>query len=470
MQAQRLGRPHSYYDVRFPGAQSRDDTVYPVYRNPNVFALRGHTIAYVRKPAIGESEIVVHDLVTGQDLVFCGEAREDITCLTLTDDLLGFASTEGVLYVVDLRDHEPPLRLRLPSAQATALAGDEDTVVALLDCNMIAVYASSTKRLETYSFQPQVEEHYNVALEPAMIMLSIRRGIVDMFSNGNRIEVLAGEDGTDEEALPQLIHHIGHIRFALDGSHLPTRKRLDVKVSSGVELCTEWKVAIGGVHPLGVVDQFHVRLQGLYFNDGDTLWQQERTIVFDAKTALLHLEHHRLVERPCRSQFTGELLLRWKDCYYMLDYLWSVVDTFMEVPDGIDSQENIIGLAGQSSLSLYSVDDDDNDQLHGFAACTNGAFLVVLTGPRTQPCCFGRILVWCFDEEVQMAGGKTTGLWGPERNLNEVEVWERRPGFRLRPARAHVLPFEGGRRTGKDELLVMPPGSRRDEAAWIADE
>ncbi|TKA49463.1 hypothetical protein B0A54_00129 [Friedmanniomyces endolithicus] len=421
MQAQRLGRPHSYCDVRFPGAQSRDDTIYPEYRNPHVFALRGHTIAYVRKPARGESEIVVHDLVTGQDLVFCGEAREDITCLTLTDDLLGFASTEGVLYVVDLRSHEPPVRLRLPSAQATALAGDEDTVVALLDCSMIAVYASSTKRLETYYFQPQVEGQYNVALEPAMIMLSIRRGTIDVFSNGNRIEVLAGEDGTDEEALPQLIHHIGHMRFALDGSHLPTHKRLEVKVSSGVELRTEWKVAIGGIHPLGVVDQHHVRLQGLYLNDADIYWQQDRTIVFDAKTALLHLEHHRLVERPCRSQFTGELLLRWKDCYYMLDYPWNVVDTFVEVPDGIDSQENIIGLAGQSS-------------------------------------------------PFPMAGGKMTGMWGPERNLNEVEVWERRPGFRLRPARAHVLPFEGGRRTGKDELLVMPPGSRRDEAAWIADE
>jgi len=183
-------------------------------------------------------EVVAHDLVTGQERVLCGEAKEDIKCITLSENLLGFASTDGVLYVADLRIHDPPLRFQVPSAQVTALTSDGDTIALLAGSSTIAVFSSSTKKLETYSFAQQVGTVLNSTLTPTNILLSVRHGTVDVFSNGIGSEG-PGAEWYHRSTPPSIIHFIGHMRFNLWSCRRPEHKPLKCTISSVLELYTE---------------------------------------------------------------------------------------------------------------------------------------------------------------------------------------------------------------------------------------
>ncbi|TKA67655.1 hypothetical protein B0A55_08143 [Friedmanniomyces simplex] len=436
MPALRLGRPFSYYESRVQFAVPTSRVRSRVLRT---VALHGHSIAYVRRPVGGGSEVVIHDIVCGQDRIFCGAARENIMCLTFTDKLLGFATPEGVLYVADLRTHELSIRLRLPSAQVIALTSDEDSIALLLGHGTVVVYSFTTKRLEAYSFAQQIKDVFNIALTPANIMLNVLRGTLDIFSYNFRTPALSDEDCADEDC-PNMIHYIGHMRFHLSRSHHAPCQSLIPQASSISEVQAEQEIAIGTIQPLGTDELHRIRLETLANDHSPSSspqeWRQDRSLVFNANTSQLHLERHRLGKRlheedgssSARSPNTDPkgTLLRWQDGYYSVKWDGSVVTTFAAVgvqdDDGVGRVEKKTRLAYQGFLACG--ESSEEVELPGVlaAAFVNGSFLVIFAGARGDAARPGRVLVYCFGEDVRMAGGRSTGLWGPEKAICPVEM------------------------------------------------
>ncbi|KAK0345943.1 hypothetical protein LTR91_017962 [Friedmanniomyces endolithicus] len=468
MQAERLGRPFSYYETR---VDSKERLGKRSSCAPGMFALCGHSIAYVRTTIAGGScEVVAHDLVTGQDRVFYGDAGEDITCITLTGNLLGFTSKCGVLYVADLRVQEPPLRVRMPSAQATALTSDEDTIAVLAGPSTIAVYSSNTNMLETYSFTRQVEPLLRNPLQPTNILLSVRHGTIDVFSNGIAVGGPGDERYAKSSGSP-MIHYIGHMRFDLCRCHHSEHEPLKYKASSMLELyvANERERAVSNIEALGIGEQYHLRTRFAGDSSASTDWRHDRSVLFDAKTAVLRPHHHSLEKitrndrdgneiEPCHELITHPWI-RWKDCYYGVGCEWvrasgrSFVSTFLQRPDGLAPPEDEAGLAYQSCIPVATCSRGEYGSAGVSAMFMNGPFLVVFFTMR-----FGvdRLIVYCFDERVQMAGGRTTGLWGPkakpETAASSPDTSEQRPVFHYTTARGHVvLPFEDRRRAGDYE-------------------
>ncbi|KAK0344202.1 hypothetical protein LTR91_021031 [Friedmanniomyces endolithicus] len=483
MQAERLGRPFSYYETR---VDSKERLGKRSSCAPGMFALCGHSIAYVRTTIAGGScEVVAHDLVTGQDGVFCGEAGEDITRITLTGNLLGFTSKCGVLYVADLRVQEPPLRVRMPSAQATALTSDEDTIAVLAGPSTIAVYSSNTNMLETYSFTRQVEPLLRNPLQPTNILLSVRHGTIDVFSNGVTIEG-PGDDRYAKPSGSPMIHYVGHMRFDLCRCHHSEHEPLKHKASSTLELyvTNELERAVISIEALGIGEQYHLRTRFGGVLSACTDWRLDQSVIFDAKTAVLrslHDSREKITrndrdgnEIEARHELTTPPWIRWKDCYYGVGCEWvhtsscSFVSTFTELPEGRDPPEDKAELAYQSCIPVATCSRGEYGSAGVSAMFMNGPFLAVFFTMR-----FGvdRLIVYCFDERVQMAGGRTTGLWGPKAKPETAaalpsETPEQRSVFQYTTARGHVaLPFEDGRRAGDYERWVVRPNLGRDQAA-----
>ncbi|KAK5143855.1 hypothetical protein LTR32_004109 [Rachicladosporium monterosium] len=368
---------------------------------------------------------------------------------------------------------------------ATALTSDEDTIAVLAGPSTIAVYSSNTNMLETYSFTRQVEPLLRNPLQPTNILLSVRHGTIDVFSNG----VTVGGPGDERDAKSSgsaMIHHIGHMRFDLCPCHHSGHEPLKYKASSTLELyvTNERERAVIRVEALGIGEQYHLRTRFAGDLSPCTDWRHDQSVIFDAKTAVLRSLHDSLEKitrndrdgneiKPCHELLTPPFL-RWKDCYYGVGCEWiqttscSFVSTFTELPEGRDPPEDKAELAYQSCIPVATYSRGEYGSAGVSAMFMNGAFLAVFFTMR-----FGvdRLMVYCFDERVQMAGGRTTGLWGPKAKPETAaalpsEASEQRSVFLYTTARGHVvLPFEDGRRAGDYERLVVRPDLGRDQSA-----
>lgn len=127
-QALRLGRPFSslYFEDEIA-----DDEYYS-HELPQ-FQLKGRFFAYLKGKHRESYRVVVRDLISGQTETLFGEAREKITGLTLTSEIVAFATYTGVLYVTDLNGLPNTRKaVRLPSARVRCLAGDKSVLACIL--------------------------------------------------------------------------------------------------------------------------------------------------------------------------------------------------------------------------------------------------------------------------------------------------------------------------------------------------
>ena len=278
MQAQRLGRPFSYQEIRLDLCKLMDR---PEKFKQHTVAFHGENLSYPRAVDGGGTELVVRDLATGNEHTYCGEAREDILCVTLHEDLLAFASFEGALYVASLRSPEPPTRLRLPSSAIAGLTSDGHGVALLVGTGTVMVYSLVTKRLTEHRFALLgIEGGSGATAVPHKLVLDYHRGTLDIFTC-HTVEA----DRSTRPGLPDMLH-VGHLR--LDIGHSASRTGLLEPVASSMlqlETSKGRTQTIERITQLGVPSlyQIHlVRAQGGRMGPPRYISRQEQSMYFDA--------------------------------------------------------------------------------------------------------------------------------------------------------------------------------------------
>ena len=421
----------------------------------------------------------MRNLWTGDEHTFCGEARENIMCVALTGSTLAFASFDGVLYVADLRSPDAPVRLRLPSSAVTGLTTDGHAVALLAGVGMILVYSSDTKRLMEHRFETQsVGGQPSNVLIPHKMILDSRRGTVDILSCQSSS---AGD--ADSDYIPTL--YVGHMRLQL-GQSVSQTSLLKPTVSSMLQFRTgtESHYQIDHLQYTGIPGRYQVVFR--YIETGMGGRQRPRqenlqgvSIMLDAGVPLLCQDDHSLVSgsghssMPCLSGSH----LRWKDAMYFFEHTDMPITTYVKSgqvdPDDITCKLRIAKpgsnkLVHQSWMECGQPGEWMSIPL--FAAFVNDSCLVtVAVDPNrtatTDEDAKGRILVWWFDEERDIPGARSTGLWGLENPLSQMEGEDRmrkrhyyvlpegavRPFSQLHTAYRHKLPYEEGRRSGYSE-------------------
>ncbi|KAK3614725.1 hypothetical protein LTR56_027063 [Elasticomyces elasticus] len=452
MQAQRLGRPFYYGETRYEVTQ-------PSSRR-NCVALHENNLAYVRTPVGGGHEVAVRDLVTGDERTYCGEARENIKRIALTGRLLAFANEEGTLYVADFQEPGPPIRLLMPSANVMYLTADGDTV-ALIAAARRATYLWScrTKRLHVCPFATQTAQgqdsagRYDVPLLSCTLRVDAETGTLDVFSDYRGNGPLDGSKVADPDGdPPNMFYCIGHMRFDISGNYSTTVPLTPI-CSSILEFQTGQKayIFLTGLQSIDMDGSYRMQID-TYDTPSrrpstDREWSQNKSIIFDSKSAEMRLERHHLPFPAVTPDFKKEFifsgrLLRWKNGYHSVFSDAEALTTFSEVGDGTEGPKK--QMKYQGTLSLYERAKPGGRR--SLAAFMNDQYLVVSAeNTHTQIPGQARVLVICFDESAKLAGGHLTGFW-PSQGKESRSPLDRTSTehlvIRYWPARDHVLPFE----------------------------
>ncbi|KAK3113203.1 hypothetical protein LTR53_009745 [Teratosphaeriaceae sp. CCFEE 6253] len=421
MRALRLGRPFAYYESR---VHLPDPNRSPRNRESTLcqtVALHHRTIAYARSPVGGGSDVVVRDLSTGHERTFCGEAREAIMCITLADDVLGFVSTQGVLYVADLRAPETSVeRLRLPSAHVEALTSDGDAVALRMAGDTVVVYSCTTRRLSSYQLPVQFvtgSDGSRCPLSAAGIILDTRRRTLDVFGHvWSSADSSSGKFFTAAEP-PGYAFVVGHRRFALD----PNNERgactqpllTSVAVAWPAREPGEGGYTLGEVRALGD-GRYRIWTHVPDMIDHDGLF--EGCILFDARTAQVFVQQYEVPDgtRQDYQDATVGYIVRWKDTHYSFYPIGTRehLAPFSPVQgDCAHSDRDAIHLAYRGKLERDWRKSPDEEFLAAFA---NDWCLVVFTTQRHPPSAegpLGRVSVFWFDELAPLADGLSTGFW-----------------------------------------------------------
>ncbi|KAK5739257.1 hypothetical protein LTR17_005363 [Elasticomyces elasticus] len=452
MQAQRLGRPFYYDETRYEVTQ-------PSSRR-NCVALHENNLAYVRTPVGGGHEVAVRDLVTGDERTYCGEARENIKRIALTGRLLAFVNEEGTLYVADFQEPGRPIRLLTPSANVMYLTADGDTV-ALIAATRRATYLWScrTRRLHVCPFATQTAQgqdsagRYDVPLLSCTLRVDAETGTLDVFSDYRGNGPLDGSKVADSDGeSPTMFYCIGHMRFDISRNYSTTVPLTPI-CSSILEFQTGQKayIFLTGLQSIDMDGSYRMQID-TYDTPSrrpstDREWSQNKSIIFDSKSAEMRLEHHHLpfptVDHDSKQDlvFSGRLL-RWKNGYHSVFDNAEALTTFSEIGDGMEGPKK--QMKYQGTLSLYERAKPGGRR--SLAAFMNDRYLVVSAeNTHTQIPGQARILVISFDEYAKLAGGHDTGFWpsqGKENRSPLDRTSTEHLVIRYWPARDHVLPFE----------------------------
>ncbi|KAK3652952.1 hypothetical protein LTR56_004900 [Elasticomyces elasticus] len=375
----------------------------------------------------GRSNVVLHDLTTGQERRVGGEAYEHIVAITLTEKVLGFVTLGSSLYVADLQSpEEPAVRTALPSSQVRAFKSDGNTIALSFYPDKLAVYNHINKRLELYHHarhnitEPGIKEK---PFTSADILVSEAQGTIDVFGHTSTFEDSWLEE-TNSSARSSFRNWIGHARYVLESRSRETGPLTPVTSSFiGIEpYARPGHYGFSGeARATGTDKLYRIRLDvesddaDLEYTDGSP----HSSVIFDAKTLKLYVERHQLtgLEHGRLSGAVTGHIVRWRDAVYCIHYFqdWRLTVFTVRLPD-IDAAGDAEGLAQNRNTLGRRVDAlGHNKYEHPKAAFVNDSCIVTLgyyawDSERTEGQS-GRISVFWFDEASTLAGGHDTGLW-----------------------------------------------------------
>lgn len=233
IQALRNGRPFSWVNFNdkfafFATSQSVSHQL----------RLKGKHIAYLRGNAeTRESNtVVVRDLVTGQAISLCGNAREKIMSIELTTDFVAFFTYVGTFYVASVLHLAAPLKpVRLPSSSIIATGADRGTLACILrGAPTLAAVIYDTRVRKSTSFNLQNLHDGDEAMDCYAILVNSHTLSIDIFTvvkdNAGlavRVKVsrysLAGDFQTHTSLT--IWHGLQDLKYVTLGSALPTGER-----------------------------------------------------------------------------------------------------------------------------------------------------------------------------------------------------------------------------------------------------
>jgi hypothetical protein len=183
--------------------------------------LKGTRVAFVRRPRKDCDSVVVRDLVSGDQTILYGDAREKITDISLSSTLIAFTTYSGKLYTQDFSSATRK-SVRLPSASIIALHADQDTVAVLVKGSgttyrhsmAIFDFASGTLKLID-NLTPELASHSSTddslpeTCISTMLMVNGHDKVVDLFDYTISTE--------DYECVRVRVEHV---RYSCDGQRV----------------------------------------------------------------------------------------------------------------------------------------------------------------------------------------------------------------------------------------------------------
>jgi hypothetical protein len=435
--ALRLARPftHVYLPEVF------DTSLPAMLKRRSEFQLKGGHLAYIRSL----HHVVVRDLISGGTALLCGEAREHVIHVALSDELVAFATYTGMLYVAWLKDLTAPLYpVRLPSSNAIVMAAEGGIVACVLAGShpVVVVYKAAFRKSTFFDLGAvqDLQQQTNPKTHLRVCAMSINEGseTVDIAAIVSPSE----QDRTEDTGLRVVV-----LRFSFAGEYI-----MQVAWEQQIPGLRHYSVFLGpfkatgerGVHKMELVYNYHrsrtgirdVRESGNADRGLRKVFRAELTFLFDdAKISLKSVDH-------TISVFTGlpgwaSRPLFWKDRLYRTGSHTGPMTAFLtasrsgtphgpaydgphtlqrldgdfinDVDDGrLESEMNDEPPDGNARFwprSIQKLPTGGTDSCHE-AVAMNESFVV------TE--CSDAIEVACFDERVELYGAKPTKLWDPD--------------------------------------------------------
>lgn len=190
------------------------------------YGLCGRRIAYLQGEGNKSHAIVVYDLVSGSEARVYGAAREQISALALSHEILAYVNRSSQLYVIDLTDAARSRSIPLPSFHIQAMVADGSMIGVLLvnplmdalDTNKatFVLYDYFANSTTSFSFAYQGDDHpYHSYIHPQMLLLNSKAKIVDVF--GPALAQSVDPETPDHEMTR---FGVGRTRFSTNGAML----------------------------------------------------------------------------------------------------------------------------------------------------------------------------------------------------------------------------------------------------------
>ena len=353
---------------------------------------KGHRIAYVSSQPGNGDTVIVRDLISGAASMLRGEARERIMSVVLTTTLVAFVTFEGCLYVTEFFDHmflRKTSRIQLPSSRVRGCSGDRGTIALAMGGELhdttyitdILLYDAESQRLKSLpvgSIYKKLAGNVR-SLNSCVLLVDSDLEVIDVFTLMLDMGAVPGRSDGNKNL------RIRHIRISLEGN---------------------WLCANSWDHPL----PFDISVRSAHF-----------TMAPPQPTGYKGLFRLEVGELP----FMGSLPIRLKfDVFFEIQSA-----TFM--PTDSDNSEDLVAKIGEGAVddmrrsrlsekmpsTLHAqwkghamTQLGDGDSWLDYMSLMNETFLVNLqvNHQLTQR---SRIQAFCFDENVQMHGARSTGLW-----------------------------------------------------------
>ena len=346
--------------------------------------LKSRRIAYISSRRGQGDAVAVHDLITGASWALRGEARERIMYVVLTSTLVAFITYDGCLYYsifAGATSLEEARRIRLPSSLVRACGAHRDRIVVAMGGELdnrpyvseVLFFNATDMRLSSLEVKSifALLEGDSERLYACGVIVDRDRETVDVFTLAYTETT---RSGTTTKNLQML-----HVRISTKGN----KAHLEYSARQGI--CTGLNrhllFTIAHPAPTGVQGQYRIEV--------------------------------------CQSAFINELPLR-----HTVDVLFDIEQARMlpiPEPKGPPPHESYMARTPNRALEdlitpsavwkgrTYRPASTEFEWCE-YAYLMNDTFLMSLEVNKEFQA-RSRIRVFCYDERVSMAGGRSTGLW-----------------------------------------------------------
>jgi hypothetical protein len=383
MQSLKFGKPFSVVEFDNTGTGLQGPQPQLSHRRLD---LKGKNIAYVSsKPGIGDA-VILRDLESGSEHVYCGDARERILNVALSSEMMVFVTFDAHLYVVSLDKRERQTQRRLPSAHVRALGIDGSvTAIAMGETGSthvkhLLIFNNALNTFQQVNIEslPKESGRNTRSLNSFSLLVNCRKGIIDLFT-------LA-------------IWHVGPDR---DLQIVQSRTHFDSNF-------IDWSV--GTVHSMGKDE--HVRTSHLTMAPAVPLGYRNQFRIQVAEIPLLgglpmRLKGDQIFDTFDCSIDPDEAAEGFLEDVTREPQRWEVADS----PKQNDARVKHGNLYAQwKGLALRATHDSAEGDWLEYYSLMNDTFLVSLevSADRMQ---HSRIRVFCFDPRFNLHNGRNTELW-----------------------------------------------------------
>ena len=384
MQSLKFGKPFSVVEFDDTGTGLQGPHPQLSHRRLD---LKGKNIAHVSsKPGVGDT-VILRDLESGSERIYCGKARERILTVALSNELMVFLTFDGYLYVVSLSEPERQTQHKLPSAHVRALGIDGSVAaIAMVETGSthvkhLLVFNNTLNTFQQFSLEsfPVESARDRQSLNSFSLLVDCRQEVIDLFT----LAIWHDEPDRDMEIVQARTDFAGHFLCWSVGTVYRMQEDEHVRSSH---------LTMAPPVPLGYRNQFRIQVGEIPLLGGLPM-RLKGDKIFDALDC--GIDPDQAVEG-------------------FLDNRWTRRPQRWEIADSSNLSDELVEhgclYAQWRTLGLRATHDSAEGDWLEYYSLMNDTFLVSLeiNADRVQ---HSRIRVFCFDPRFNLRNGRSTEFW-----------------------------------------------------------